>query len=101
MDGHLGDLECVASDHPLPEGNRCSRSGEPTVHVFFIALCTHPLPILSLTELANLTRFRFLAFRHLRFVILLSLFLLSFSLSCLCAAFRREEMEPGCGMADI
>lgn len=98
MDGHLGDLECFASDHPLPQGNRCSRSGQPPVHVFFIALCTHPS---IYTELAHLTRSRSLAFRHLRFVILLTPFLLSLRLLCRCAAFRREEMEPGCGMADI
>jgi hypothetical protein len=52
-------------------------------------------------ELAHLTRPRSLAFRHLRFAILPTHFILSFSLSCRCAAFRREEMEPGCGMAGI
>jgi hypothetical protein len=100
MVGHLGDVECVASDHPLSKGNRCSRSGEPAVHVFFIALCMHPLSILS-AELAHLIRPRSLAFRHSRFAILLTPFVLSFSLSCRRAAFCREEMEPGCGMADI
>ena len=54
----------------------------------------------SLTEHTPLTRFRSLAFRHLRFVNF-PLFLLTFSFSCLCAAFRREEMEPGCDMAGI
>ena len=48
MDGHLGDLECVASNYPLPQGNRCSRSGEPIVYVSFIALCTYPIYTLQL-----------------------------------------------------
>lgn len=47
MDGHLGDLECVAPDRSLPQAHRCSCSSEPTVHVFFIALCTHRQSIFS------------------------------------------------------
>ncbi len=45
MDRNLGTLECVASDRPLSQGNRRFRGGEPVVHVFLVALCTHSFVI--------------------------------------------------------
>lgn len=73
-----------------PKGTVALAAVSPLFTYFLLRYVRIPY-LYSPIELAHLTRSRSLAFRHLRFAILLSLFILSFSLSCLRSVLQRRN----------